>query len=617
MCGITGIISKGEIDLNELKEMTDSIAHRGPDDSGYFIHKMDSFFVGLGHRRLSIIDLDVRSKQPFYNSNNDIALIYNGEIYNYIELKKDLEDYKFKTSSDTEVILALYETLGINFVSKLTGIFAFAIVDFKLKKTYLVRDRHGVKPLYFYLCSEHLVFSSELRPIMKFPYFKKKIKSLSLELMLSMQYIPSNLSIFENVYKVNPGTIMIFQDVELIEEIIYWDLIDEYYEKVKTNPESSFYEKELNNAIQRNLVSDVEVVTYLSGGIDSSLVTSIASEYSTKLKSYTIGFDSPEYDESLYAKEISKTLNIENETSVMTIDNLANVAIKIAKIFDEPFADVSLLPTYFLSKMVKEDGKKVVLSGDGGDEFFYGYIHYTKMNFRQSLFNTISPIFKVLKPIFCLLGFNFFSHLGTLLTDTKLFYYIMITGRKSYYARKVLIGNPSYDEIKNVFGFLDRIKDLSPIETSAIFDQKIYLVDDILVKLDRASMSNSLESRVPLLDHQLTLAAYQSETGNHFEVGVGKKILKKILNNYTNERFISREKQGFNVPLLDLLMHPLIMTKIEYFVSYSFLNSQNLFEQEEINKLFYRFKKNQTSRLAIFLWNFFVFQSWYEEYILE
>lgn len=617
MCGIVGFISKEKINYSVLKEMTDSIAHRGPDDSGYYIDNVNKLHIGLGHRRLSIIDLDKRSSQPFFNISNNIAIIYNGEIYNYVELKRDLKNYAFRTSSDTEVILALYETLGINFVHQLSGIFSFVIVDFRNGKTYIVRDRHGVKPLYYYMSHDHVVFASELRPIMKYPYFKKKINFLSLELMLSMRYVPSELTIFENVKKAKPGVVMIFEGTHLKEEIKYWDSIDEYEKTEKTNPSNDFYNRVINESVRRNLVSDVEVVTFLSGGVDSSLVTSVASKFDSKIKSYTIGFDSSEYDESSYAAIISNVLNITNKIKYLSIDDLADAALNISKVYDEPFADSSQLPSILICKEVKDDGIKVVLSGDGGDEFFYGYTNYSSINFRYNLFKIISPFVKLFKPLFKRFNRGIIFHILNLFTNIGLFFYGLSSGYAGYYSRTIMKHKNGYNEIKQVFDFLTRIKHLSPKEINVLYDQKIYLVDDILVKIDRASMTNSLEARVPLLDHQVSCAAYMSDKLSHYEGSKGKIILKKLLSDYISWEFIDRKKQGFSISLVELMKNDKIVKKLEFYVSSIFLNKQNIFIQREVLKIYNRFQNKNESRYASFLWSYFVFQSWYEEYMLK
>ena len=374
MCGLVGFISSNQISINQLLVMTDSISHRGPDGSGHYINKFGELYWGLGHRRLSIIDVDTRSDQPFFNKSKNIALTYNGEIYNYIELKQELKEYNFITESDTEVILALYEKYGIEFDGKLDGIFSFSISDFSIGKTFLVRDRHGVKPLYFFYDESNLVYASELRPILKYPFFSKELDNFSVELMLSLSYIPGNRSIFSSVKKVTPGSIMVFIGTRFDKEISYWDSIDTYLKQKKEQHSLSNYSATIDDAVQQNLVGDVEVATLLSSGIDSSTVLAFAKNYSSEIKNFTIGFDDINYDESIYANEFSKRLGVQNISRILSIEQLANTALNVARYCDEPLGDISLLPTLQVSKLVKDSSIKVVLSGDGGDEFFLDMI---------------------------------------------------------------------------------------------------------------------------------------------------------------------------------------------------------------------------------------------------
>lgn len=617
MCGLCGFISNQETNIDDLIRMTDSIAHRGPDGSGYhFEHKTD-LYVGLGHRRLSIIDLDKRSGQPFFNQSRDIALIYNGEIYNYEELKLSIPQYRFRTTSDTEVIMAMYEIFGIEFVDKLIGIFAFVIFDYKLNKTFLVRDRHGVKPLYYFVTDNNLVFSSELRPIMEYPHFDKEIDLFSLELMLSLKYIPSPKSIFTNVKKLMPGTIMIFEGTKKVDEIIYWDSVDVFNNEIKSNPDMESYKKIIDESVKRNLVGDVEIATFLSGGVDSSLVTAVAKKLEKDIKSFTIGFDSMEYDESELAKLISKSLEIDNITKILVLEDLVEVALNIGKIYDEPFSDSSQLPTFIVSKLVKDNNIKVVLSGDGGDEFFFGYNNYTKIEKRFRIFKFANLFTRGFSRVLSGLTNNLFFYVMYLLSDIKLFYYGMNSGYSGYYSRSVIKKKNNLYDIYPIFGFLDKIENYHPIIINSLFDQKIYMIDDILVKVDRASMANSIESRVPLLDHPVSIASYRSNINSHINNSNKKIILKNYLAEFTSKEFVERQKKGFTIPLFDLLKNQKIRDKMIYYSSKEYLEKQNIFKTGSINKLVTKLYKNSDRKVVDFLWNFFVFQSWYEEYMVK
>jgi asparagine synthase (glutamine-hydrolysing) len=615
MCGLCGFITESEITLNQLDIMSKTIKHRGPDFGKSELDSFNDIVVGYSHRRLSIIDLDSRSNQPFKSTDNNIIILYNGEIYNYKQLREGVSDYDFKTSSDTEVILALYNKKGISFVNDLVGIYSIVIIDKLNQKIHLVRDRFGVKPLYYYVNKDSIVFSSELRPIMYYPNFDYKLKKSSITAMLSLGYIPGLNTVFENVYNVKPGSVLTIDKSRNINEIVYWDLLTEKNKTKKDNPPVEFYQQIISNAVERNLIaSDVEVASYLSGGVDSSLISLFANEIKP-VTTYTIGVPSPQFDESVYAKIISNKYGIVNINHEIHYEEIISTALKIEEIYDEPFADSSQIPTYILSKKVSEDGFKVVLSGDGGDEFYYGYNTLDNLSFRYSLYKVLNPISRLLTVMTSYTISNFISYVLWLMQDLKYFFYGIRSGYSGYYANLSSKVKLEKSYIHNVFSFLDSKTKKSIYEMSAEFDQLIYLPDDILVKLDRASMSVSLESRVPLLDHPVVIGAFRSDQSSHFNSGVKKRILKNLLKKYIDEDFVNRKKQGFSIPITEILNNTEIKKIIYSSINKEFIINQSIFEHKKITKIVKSYYEKNNTRAEDFIWNYYVFQKWYKKYI--
>ena len=390
MCGICGYISKNRISEDDLRIMNDTMIHRGPDDSGVSIYEdKDGYSVGLAQRRLSILDLSPLGHQPMHSVNGRITIVFNGEIYNFLELKEELSDYPYKSQCDTEVIIAAYLKWGIDMVDHIHGMFAIAIYDRDTSDVYLIRDRIGKKPLFYWIEGENLVFGSELKPIMKCPGFKAKIRTDVISRYLYQQYIIAPDTIFKNVYKLEAGGILKFHLGE-ITKWKYWDVKKVYAEKSKDQVGSYEEAKEglkqrLKKAVADRMIADVPLGTFLSGGYDSSLVTAMAQEFSDKpVKTFCIGFDVPSYNEAEYAKEVAKHLGCEHTELYISEKEMFDLVSSIPQYYDEPFADNSQIPSMLVSKLAKKD-VTVALSGDGGDEFFCGYNIYDNVRQAQQL----------------------------------------------------------------------------------------------------------------------------------------------------------------------------------------------------------------------------------------
>jgi asparagine synthase (glutamine-hydrolysing) len=390
MCGICGFVSKDNIGKDKLRKMNDTMYHRGPNDSGEEIFDITGgYSVGLAQRRLSILDLSSLGHQPMHSVDDRVVISYNGEVYNFLELRKELSDYPFKSHCDTEVILAAYLKWGIKCIDKFEGMFAISLFDKKTDELYLVRDRIGKKPLYYWYENENIVFASELKPIMECPGFPKTINKDVIKRYMFQQCVNEPYSIFENVYKVEPGQIVKFT-LGKLDKWKYWD-IAQVYNKKKLEKVGS-YEKAkeelkdiLRESVKKRMIADVPLGTFLSGGYDSSLVTAIAQEQSSEpIKTYSIGFNEERYNEAKYAKEVAHHLGTVHTEQYIDEKAMFELVESIPKYYDEPFADSSQIPTMLVSGLASKD-VTVVLSGDGGDEFFCGYNIYDNVAQAQKL----------------------------------------------------------------------------------------------------------------------------------------------------------------------------------------------------------------------------------------
>ena len=377
MCGICGFVSKNTITLEALKKMNDTMYHRGPDDSGEEIYPMSGGYTGgLAQRRLSILDLSALGHQPMHSKDKRISVVYNGEIYNFQEIKEELREYSFCSTCDTEVILAAYLKWGIKCVDRFNGMFAIALLDRKTGALYLMRDRIGKKPLYYWLEDGNLVFASELKPIMECPAFTKRIRTEVVSRYLYHQYINAPDTIFENVYKLEPGAILQFS-AGVVKTWKYWDL-KEVYQTCKSNPIKDYAQAKaelkelLNRSVSMRMIADVPLGTFLSGGYDSSLITAVAQSQSAQpIRTYSIGFNEEKFNEAKFAKEVARHLGTNHTELYIDEKEMFELVDSIPRYYDEPFADSSQIPTMLVSALARRD-VTVVLSGDGGDEFFCG-----------------------------------------------------------------------------------------------------------------------------------------------------------------------------------------------------------------------------------------------------
>ncbi len=625
MCGICGFVSKNRITPEQLKRMNDTMYHRGPNDSGEEIYPAKGgYSVGLAQRRLSILDLSPMGHQPMHSPDKRISVVYNGEIYNFQELKEELADYPFCSTCDTEVIIAAYLKWGIDCVSRFNGMFAIALFDRETEEFYLVRDRIGKKPLYYWLEQGNLVFASELKPIMECPGFEKKIRTEVLSRYLYHQYINAPDTIFKNVSKLEPGSILRFSQGN-INTWKFWD-IKEVYHRYKANPVEDYAQAKqelkdlLNRSVSLRMISDVPLGTFLSGGYDSSLITAIAQSLSPQpVKTYSIGFNEEKYNEAKYAKEVAAHLGTNHTELYISEKEMFDLVDSIPQYYDEPFADSSQIPTMLVSALAKKD-VTVVLSGDGGDEFFCGYNVYDKVGQAQKLDALGAMTYGVCN----LPGIR---KLGIL---KKMPFSVQVISENRDKETKTQFGTSNY--LETAYGMVkgEKIPVLYRVEQAyrernwqerrMLLDMDTYLPGDILCKVDRASMKYSLEARCPILDKDVMEYSYRLPHSFKYGGHVKKRILKDIAYDYIPKTLLDRPKVGFGVPLDKWLRGPL-REQLLSMADRDFLIRQGIFDADYLCNMLDIYMEHGDAGPATggnyskLLWSYFVFQQWYRHYM--
>ncbi|WP_144554592.1 asparagine synthase (glutamine-hydrolyzing) [Bacillus sp. X1(2014)] len=621
MCGICGFITKEPFNLDYLEKMNNTLVHRGPDDNGEVILQKDGFYFGLAHSRLSILDLSEMGHQPMHSDDSTISIVFNGEIYNYIELREELRaiGYRFRSNTDTEVIIYAYQEWGTNCFNRLNGMFAIAIYDKSKNELILARDRIGKKPLYYYHKLGHFVYASELKAIMKYPQFVKEIRKDVISSYLYHQYIPAPNTIFHDTYKLEPGTFLVWKN-NTVNIQKYWDIIDKYSDlsnKLITDYKQAKFELNhlLIDSVRKRMISDVPLGSFLSGGIDSSLVTAIAQSVSDKpIKTYSIGFEDPEYDESNFANEVADYLGTQHTVMQINTDDMVNLVESIPYYYDEPFADASQIPTMLVSELAKRD-VTVVLSGDGGDELFCGYDIYDKLPIVQKLDkygDLLHYLFEETKMKKFKLNDRFPSSVRAVVlnreerTKTQLLYHTLDD------LPNKLVRNKNSEVL--FYG-----EDQFPLDNwqmrRMLLDMKTYLPEDILTKVDRASMKYSLEARCPILDYRIIEYSFQLPHDFKYYKGSKKRILKDLAYDYIPKRLLDRPKKGFGVPI-DTWLKTSLGNDLKRFSDRTAIMKQGIFEYEVLSELIRKLYENKSTNLENrVIWSFYVFQLWYREYI--
>lgn len=625
MCGICGFISKNTITTEQLKRMNDTMYHRGPDDSGEEIYPAgEGYTVGLAQRRLSILDLTALGHQPMHSQDGRISVVFNGEIYNFLELKKELRDYPFCSSCDTEVIIAAYLKWGIDCIDRFNGMFGIALFDRETQEMYLVRDRIGKKPLYYWQKSDGLVFASEMKPIMECPGFKKEIRTEVISRYLYHQYINAPDTIFKDVYKLEPGTFLRFH-AGVTEVKKYWDIKKVYQEKKRDKVTDYGQAKEelkalLNKSVSMRMIADVPLGTFLSGGYDSSLVTAIAQSQSDRpVKTYAIGFNEEKYNEAKFAKEVARHLGTNHTELYIDEKEMFELVESIPAYYDEPFADSSQIPTMLVSALAKKD-VTVVLSGDGGDEFFCGYNSYDKVLQAQKLDFLGEVTYRVLH----------LPGIGKADLLKKLPFKVRIIAGNREKETKTQFGSGSY--LDAAYGMVggEAVPILYYIESGygeknwqerrMLLDMDTYLPGDILCKVDRASMKYSLEARCPILDRDVMEYSYRLPHSFKYNGKVKKRILKDIAYDYIPSKLLDRPKVGFGVPLDKWLRGPL-REQLSDMSEHDFLVRQGIFDADFLSNMMQTYLVHGDAGPATganyskLMWSYFVFQKWYAAYM--
>ncbi|HHR6146877.1 TPA: asparagine synthase (glutamine-hydrolyzing) [Providencia alcalifaciens] len=628
MCGIAGLIDfNNKSNIRTLQKMTDILFHRGPDDSGYFFEDFKVSQVGLGHRRLSILDLSTHGHQPM--TYGHLTMIYNGEVYNYKEIKIELEKYgyTFESNSDTEVILKAYHQWGIDAVHKFNGMFAIAIFDSNKQILTLVRDRAGVKPLYWYYKNGLFMFASELKSFHEHPDFQKELNHDGLALFLQYGYIPQPYTIFEHTHKLQAGhSLEINTQSSHINITKYWDVIDCYNRpKLKISEEEAIIETEklLKTACEYRMVADVPVGMFLSGGYDSSAVTALLqSERSEKLKTFSIGFYEEKYNEAHHAKKVAKYLGTDHTEYYCTQQDALNILPKLPEIWDEPFGDASAIPTTLVSQLARKN-VTVSLSADGGDEVFAGYDKYTSINNKKEIFSKIPRIFhSLVKKSLNNPTIHFAARkAGIFNADDRLKRFALMLDQNEKGLLK--IGSQVFTDIdlqmlltlkpNRVITEFDTEITQNWLDNILAIDYKTYQLDDILTKVDRATMSVSLEGREPLLDHNIINFVSRLDLKFKIRDGNKKYLLKEITHKYLPKEIMDRPKMGFGVPIFDWFKDDL-KQYITYYLNDSRIANGGIFSVLYIANLRDRYLAGLDVNINQ-IWFLLMFEMWREKWM--
>ncbi len=640
MCGIVGAFGNKKASDESVLEMANTLKHRGPDDFGIWSDFKKEIF--LGHRRLSIIDLSKNGHQPMISSSGRYIIVFNGEIYNHIEIRNNFfSNYRWEGGSDTETLLATFDKWGIEGSLRfLEGMFSFAVWDKNDESLNLVRDRFGEKPLYYYDGDEGIVFASELKAIKSLLGTSLNINNDSLSIFLSLSYIPNPLSIYQNVFKLKPGHIIKFTKSN--EKVLkpYWNLEEKYCLQEQNifqgndNEAINTLDNLLKKTLENQSISDVPLGSFLSGGIDSSLITAVLQSIKTEpIKTFTIGFNNQEFDESYYAKAISEHLGTSHTEIFLSPEDVLNTIPLLQDIYDEPFADASQIPTFLVSKLAKKN-VSVALSGDGADELFAGYNRYI---FTERIWNTINKVplsirntsSKILNTIpsplveVILNSSNYFlpskfkfaypmnkylKFLDLLNADSKLDAYHRLI---SFWSFSPPIKNQDDFNIRKYLrNYFETSLESSFIENMMMIDLKYYLTDDVMQKVDRASMANSLETRAPFLDHNIAEFSFSLPLNMKIRNGESKWILKKLLGKYIPRNLFEREKMGFTIPIDNLLRGDLRDWAGDL-LSINNLDKFTILDSKSISKIWIEHLKGYRNHQYT-LWNILMFLSWHE-----
>ena len=629
MCGITGFLNLDKpIYYNQkqvIKDMCKAINHRGPDESDIYIDTKEKVF--LGHTRLSILELSSLGSQPMCSKSGRYVIVFNGEIYNHLEIRKEIvssQNLSWMGNSDTETLLSAIEVYGIKLaLKKCVGMFSFALWDKIERKLTISIDRMGEKPMYYGIQNNAFIFGSELKSLVLHPDFLQEENINSLSTYLNLGYIPRPFSIWQGVKKLNPAEIITINigsnNIFNLKTDSYWSLSEKIIESQKNNFHGSTkhaienLEHLIINSVKGQMLSDVPIGAFLSGGIDSSLVVSVMQSITNNpVKTFSIGFENKKYNEANFAKSVASHLKTDHTELYVNDKDALDVIPLLSQIYDEPFGDSSAIPTFLVSKLARNH-VSVCLSGDGGDELFGGYSRYQNSKFKllnkipNCFFEFSHNIFKNIPAKNMIFGEKFIDKVNfandlSQTRDFKSFYNTSI----SQWRNSPLV-NSVIDQDFGISNYIvDMIKD--PMHKMMAIDSLTYLPDDILTKVDRAAMAVSLETRVPLLDHRIVEYAWQLPGSLKFNDGQMKWILKEILSKYVPRQLTERPKMGFGIPIASWLRGPL-RDWAESLLDSKIIKSEGIFNNKIISRNWNQFLKGD-DRLSHPMWLILTYQSW-------
>lgn len=624
MCGIVGYVNYSSQEAPNINKMLSSIKHRGPDAQNFQCYDIENIEVVLGHVRLSILDLSHAAEQPMSDNQNRYHIVYNGEVYNFQEIKEELAEYQFLTNSDSEVVLYAYKKWGVECANKFIGMFSIVILDRVTNELIFINDRLGVKPLYIYQDDKIIIFSSELKGILQYSGVKRDINKKALTQFMQYGYIQPPLSIFNDVRKIEPGTII---SISLLEkkqkQKRYWSVEDSIWGPNKLNIDK--LEDTLLKAFQYRMVADVPVCSFLSSGVDSSLVTSLLAAGS-KLNTITIGMDDVRYNEADLARNIAHELKTKHVEQYISEYQLQQLVETLPFYYDEPFSDVSMYPTYLVSKIAVKNGFKVALSSDGGDEAFGGYYRYLFFKKYYKFLFRVPKCIKILLAYILklaektrilnrlniqMISLKIQKILNSLEADNVGEFYENLNKYISDDKVKKLLNDASLEKGHfNNFTILHEKYKADVLNVAMAIDYNTYIYQN-LTRLDRSSMANSLEVREPLLDHSIIELALNLESRYKLEKNNTKLPLKEVLGKYLDLNFLTKKKKGFSIPIETWLRGDL-KDLVEKHTSKKAIEKSGVFDFSVVEKIKTDFYHNNSSYIE--LWHVFIFQLWYQQW---
>jgi len=627
MCGIAGLYCDAWPAEKEalLRRMADVIAHRGPDEDGFYWDGR----VGLAMRRLSIIDLSTGS-QPIFNEDGSIGVVFNGEIYNYRQIREELirRGHRFLTRSDTESIVHAYEEYGRDCVKQFNGMWAFAIWDSRRQELFLSRDRLGIKPLYYYWDGELFAWGSEIKSILQVPGVKRDLDPFALELFLTYEYIPAPYSIYKWIRKLPPGHSMVFngRDVELWP---FWDPLRPFRELGPVGYEEGMEElrRLVHDSVRLRLIADVPLGVFLSGGIDSSVVTAtMAQEASEPVRSFSIGFHEASYNELHYARLVAQRYSTDHHEAIIE-PRAVELVEKLIYHLDEPLGDFSVFPTYLVSHNARQE-VKVALSGDGGDELFGGYDTYIADRLARRYLRKVpkpfvrsllEPLARTLHPTSKKKGLiNTFKRFveglqyPESLNHVRWMVFLSADDRERLLSPEVLAERSNEARFQHIWSYFRNASDLDWLNRDIFVDVRTYLVDDILVKVDRMSMATSLEVRVPLLDYRIVELALRMPAPYKIWKGVRKRIFKDAFRQDLPPQILTRGKEGFSIPIKNWIRNELRPMVLDVLAPHR-LRETGLFNVTYVQKLLDE-HMNGVENHSHRIWALFMFMKWRENF---